>query len=399
MAATSTRKAKLPAGLRERHARGCASAEGKRCSCTPSYEALVTLGKVGERKRRTFATLEDAKTWRIRMLAAKTRQRLRAPSHTTLREASEAFIEGIRSGAIATRSGETYKPSAVRSYEQGLASHVLPDLGGRRLGDVTAADLQALVEELRGKGLSASTITNAFNPVQALYRRATQLGHVMHNPCRDVTLPTIRSQREHAADPADAALMIRALPERDQCAWALAFYAGLRLGELRALRWEDIDESAGLIHVQRSWDAREGEIDPKSFAGRRDVPIIAALRPFLTAQRVLCPWQPTGLALGITPSTPFSYNGLYRRSAKAWQATGFPRVTPHQARHSFASYLIAAGADVKAVTEIMGHASVRQSFDRYGHLLRDSHLNTVTKLDTLLRNSDTDGRLARIDGS
>ena len=194
-------------------------------------------------------------------------------------------MEGIRSGAIANRSGETYKRSAVRSYEQALSSHVLPDLGGMRLGDVTAADLQALVERLRGKGLSASTITNALNPVQALYRRATQLGHVMHNPCRDVSLPTIRSRREHAADPADAALMIRALPDRDQCAWALAFYGGLRLGELRALRWEDIDESAGLIHIQRSWDAREGEIEPKSFAGRRDVPIIAALRPFLTAQR------------------------------------------------------------------------------------------------------------------
>ena len=115
--------------------------------------------------------------------------------------------------------------------------------------------------------------------MQALYRRATQLGHVMHNPCRDVSLPTIRGRREHAADPDDAARMIRALPKKDQCVWAIAFYAGLRLGELRALRWEDIDETIGLIHVQRSWDAKEGEIETKSFAGRRDVPIIAALRP------------------------------------------------------------------------------------------------------------------------
>ena len=84
--------------------------------------------------------------------AAKTRQRLRSPARVTLREAAEAFMEGIRSGAIANRSGETYKPSAVRSYEQALASHVLPDPGGMRLGDVTAADLQALVERLRGEG-------------------------------------------------------------------------------------------------------------------------------------------------------------------------------------------------------------------------------------------------------
>ena len=85
-----------------------------------------------------------------------------------------------------------------------------------------------------------------------------------------------------------------------------------------------------------------------------------------------------------------------RYHAKAWEAAGFSRVTPHQARHSFASYLIAAGADVKVVTEIMGHARVRQSFDRYGHLLRDSHANMVSKLDALLMASDTESRVVQL---
>ena len=61
-----------------------------------------------------------------RTAAAKTRQRLRAPASVTLREASEKFLEGIRSGAIANRSGETYKPSAVRSYEQALRTTYCP---------------------------------------------------------------------------------------------------------------------------------------------------------------------------------------------------------------------------------------------------------------------------------
>jgi integrase len=394
----ATRPRKLPKGIRERHRRGCASRQvSRRCSCTPSYEVEVALGKSRERRRKTFATLDEAKAWQVGLLAAKTRQRLRAPARVTLREAAEEFLAGMQSGAIANRSGDTYKPSVIRSYDQALHLHVLPDLGGRRLGDVTTADLQDLVERLRRKKLSASTVANAINPVQAIYRRATQLGHVMHNPCRDVSLPTIRGRRDHAAEPEDAARMIQALPERDQCVWALAFYAGLRLGELRALRWDDINEKAGLIHVQRSWDVREGEIDPKSFAGTRSVPIIAALRPYLAAQRARCGWQPKGLALGKSERTPFSYNGLYRRSRTAWEAAKLPRVTPHQARHSFASYLIAAGADVKAVTEIMGHASVRQSFDRYGHLLRDSHATTVTKLDALLLAAAASSRVAQME--
>ena len=158
----------------------------------------------------------------------------------------------------------------------------------------------------------------------------------------------------------------------------------------------DIDEAAGLIHVQRL-GTRVKARSTEELRGRRDVPIIAALRRFSTAQRARCAWQPTGLALGSSKSAAVLLQRALPPLSEGVEATGFPRVTPHQARHSFASYLIAAGADVKAVTEIMGHASVRQSFDRYGHLLRDSHTNTVTKLDALLLASDTRGRVAQLE--
>ena len=397
MATETKSRAKVPTGIRERHQRSCASIASKaRCSCTPTFEALVTLGKTGERRRKTFATLADAKAWRVQMLAAKTHRRLRAPKSLTLREASERFVEGMRSGTIANRSGEPYKPSVIRSYEQALKRYVLPDLGGRRLGDVTSGDLQRLIERMRGEALSASTIRNALNPLQAIYRRAVTLGDVSHNPTRDVTLPVIRGRRMHGGDAADALRLIAAVPERDRCVWALAFFAGLRLGELRALRWSDVDEEKGVINVSRSWDDREGEIVTKSAAGERAIPIIASLRPHLAAQRERCPWWPDGLVLGNSAQEPFHYNGLYRRSETAWKAAGLERVTPHQARHSFASLLIASGADVKTVTDIMGHTSVRQSFDRYGHLFDDARTTTAARLDSLIAAADTASRLEQL---
>jgi len=63
------------------------------------------------------------------------------------------------------------------------------------------------------------------------------------------------------------------LRESDRAIWATALYAGLRRGELRALRWEDVDLGGGLIRVERGWDDREGPIGLKSKAGRRRVPI------------------------------------------------------------------------------------------------------------------------------
>ena len=165
---------------------------------------------------------------------------------------------------------------------------------------------------------------------------------------------------------------------------ALAFFAGLRLGELRALEWAGIDDCTNVIRVSRSWDDREGLIPVKRAAGEREITIISQLRPHLQNQRHRCSWQPDGLVLGRGATTPFHYNGLYYRSKKAWSEAGIARVTPHQARHSFASFLIAAGTDVKALTEIMGHTSVRQSFDRYGHLLSNSHATTASRLGAFL---------------
>ena len=75
--------------------------------------------------------------------------------------------------------------------------------------------------------------------------------------------------------------MIAAVPERDRPIWATAMYGGLRRGELRALRVEDIDLEQGLIRVERGWDPYEGEIKLKSNAGRRKVPISAVLRTLL----------------------------------------------------------------------------------------------------------------------
>ena len=72
--------------------------------------------------------------------------------------------------------------------------------------------------------------------------------------------------------------MLEALRADDRALWAMAFYAGLRYGELVALLWDDVDLATGVIHVRGGWDPVEGEIAPKSRRGRRDVPIPAVLR-------------------------------------------------------------------------------------------------------------------------
>ena len=119
------------------------------------------------------------------------------------------------------------------------------------------------------------------------------------NPTTGLELPAVEGRRERIASPAEAEALLAALPERDRAIWATAMYAGLRRGELLALRWEDVDLAAGVIHVERSWDAKEGVVAPKSRAARRTVPIAGVLREHLV-QHTLRSGRRGGLVFGTS---------------------------------------------------------------------------------------------------
>jgi integrase len=233
----------------------------------------------GRKLRQTFTNLAEAKAWRQDALSGVRRGVVRARASVTVREKAEALLDGMRDGTVRTRSGDVYKPSVVRSYESALRHHVVDDLGARRLSDVARRDVQGLVDRLLGAGLDASTIRNAIMPLRVIYRRALTRDEIVVNPTVGLELPAVRGRRERVASSGEAAALLAALPEGDRALWATALYAGLRLGELRALRVSDV--AGGAIRVERSWDALAGPVAPKSAAGVRDVPLPATLAAHL----------------------------------------------------------------------------------------------------------------------
>lgn len=109
-------------GISVRHARSCPAANERdaACRCKPTYQAHVWDRRAGKRIRKTFPTLAAAKVWRQDSVPALRRGTMRAPSQTTLRQAWEAWLTGVQDGTIRTRSGDIYKPSAIRGYEQAM---------------------------------------------------------------------------------------------------------------------------------------------------------------------------------------------------------------------------------------------------------------------------------------
>jgi integrase len=158
-----------------------------------------------------------------------------------------------------------------------------------KLSEIRRSDLQAFVDRLLNADHDPSTIRNTLMPVRAIFRRALVRGEVAINPTTGLELPAVRGRRDRIASPEEAATLLAALPE-DRTLWATAMYAGLRLGELLALDWSAVDLDAGLIHVRRSWDPKEGPVTPKSRAGIRSVPVPQVLRSHLVVHEG--PWRP-----------------------------------------------------------------------------------------------------------
>jgi integrase len=421
--------ARANAGIRVRHGRACLTRSGGRCSCVPSIEASVYSVRDGKKIRKTFTgkgALSSAKGWRADALHGLRRGTMRAPTSTSLREAAGELIAGMKDGSVRTRSGDPYKPSAIRSYEAALDQRVLPDLGAVKLSEIQRRDIQGLANRLLGIPLDASTIRNVLMPLRVIFRRALEDGLVAVNPTERLRLPAVRGRRDRIASPSEAATLIAAAPERDRALWATALYAGLRRGELMALRWEDVDLTKGVIRVERSWDLKAGPVDTKSRAGRRGVPIPVVLRDHLIEEKLRSGWS-EGLVFGRGPERPFNDSAVRRRAQTAWrrkrraravelaqaagldfdeldepardrflEQAGFEAIAWHQCRHTFASLMIAAGVNAKALSTYMGHSSITITLDRYGHLMPGNEDEAADLLDAYLERANTAARLAQV---
>ena len=389
---------RVPSGIRARHQKHCASRSGDACACRPSYEAGVYSKRDAKKVRKTFSSLAEAKRWVTEQKKGRDDGTLRAPARITLDDAAAQFLKLAESGAIRTRSGDHYKPGTIRSYATSLKLHVLPRMGATRLSEVTRGQLQRLVAAWQQENQSAGTIQNTLNAIRALYANADLLtsGAVPINPTRDLRLPARRGKRDRVASVDEAAALLQALLPVDRALWATAFYAGLRRGELRGLAWENVDLAAGTIAVVRSWDDKAGEIAPKSRSGIRSVPMTSALRDFLTEHRMIT-GRSEGLVFGKNASEPFTTTTIRNRANRQWEKADLLRIGLHEARHTFASYLLAAGVDFKTMSVYMGHSSVATTMDLYAHLMPEAQADTVSLIDAYMERAGTASRIAALD--
>jgi integrase len=202
-------------------------------------------------------------------------------------------------------------------------------------------------------------------------------------------------------------LACRALKPRWLAFLLVSFGGGLRWGEATALTRGDIDWRRGRIHVQRTWSESGGRIERCKDGEDRWVTVpastLAALRAHCEAmdlEATLHHWTPEQRQL-VFPNTAGRITRYGAFLELVWQPllrqTALPYRKPHAMRHSYATWLLEAGADIRWVKDQMGHASIAETEGTYGHLVREHHERDVDALDVGFRSAlgpddDEEGR-------
>jgi len=256
---------------------------------------------------------------------------------------------------------------------------------------IDADDLASVLNGMRRDGLSEWTRTHVFRVMFGVFSLAVRRGYVTKNPLdglADGERPTQKNAREVRVlvDAELAGLIAAGGSERWRAALGLAAYAGLRIGEIRALTWGDIDLDSSTLAVSRSALSDGTCKAPKTEAGVRRVTILPELRRLLVAWKLRSPFSgPRDLILCGADGKPVAPENCRRALAAAKRRAGLiggsERLSWHSLRHSYLSTLIGMGLPVTTAARLMGHTDPSFTLRCYARDARDDEAVTADVLE------------------
>lgn len=292
------------------------------------------------------------------------------------------------------------KESTYARYWHSMHGHLIPGLGRLRLNNLSETDVQQFLNSLTSdsKPLAVSTIRALFTLLRACLDKARQLGYC-NVLLEQVKLPKQPAPKCRVLTLDEQARLEQRLQEGDYSTQGIfiSLYTGLRVGELCALKWEDIDLERLVLRVrstvQRIKDVEQQhgrktkltEGMPKSDTSSRDIPLAGFMverirtlrdnRPFPDCPYVLC--GKSGASI-----EPRTYQYRFQKLMKELDIEG---VTFHTLRHTFATRSVEVGFDIKSLSEILGHSGADVTIRRYIHSLEEQKRRNMGLLESIYR--------------
>jgi integrase len=330
----------------------------------------------GKQKAKTFGTKREASAWLAEVESAKNKGSYVDPraGRIPFREYAEQYL-----------AAQVLRPSSVLLYEGHLRNHVYPVIGDRPLSAVRRSDIQALVKRL-SDGLAPSTTKTVYGIVATVFRSAVRDRLLTHSPCEKISTPKVAPREVYTFTPSEVVRLSEAVPDRYRALILTAAGTGLRQGEVFGLRLSRINFLRKTLTVDAQVVMLGSKVTlgpPKTEASVRTVPmpdfVVEALAQHLAKYPVT---EPDGLVFTTATGLPIPRNRFHENAwAPALAKAGLPKGSRfHGLRHTYASLLIAANQSPKVIQTRLGHATITETMDTYGHLYPHSEDDTRAAL-------------------
>ncbi|WP_339911295.1 site-specific integrase [Symmachiella dynata] len=289
-----------------------------------------------------------------------------------------------------TERSSKLRPRTQRAYRSAINQHVLPAIGKLRLANVKPLHIDRIYRNLEanGKHATACVVRNVLRPA---FRKARRLGVIATDPTADVDSPKADGKPRVTWTPEQAETFLMAIKEsRDYALYCVAITTGMRLGELCALRWENVRmDEAELDVVGTIGSPGDAELvgPPKTESSRRTVAMPAAAVDALHERRK----QNLAEGNGASPWAFCALRGgnlwpgdIRERKDALMTAAGVPVIRLHDIRHFMPTVMLSQDANPKIVSKSLGHKSVQTTLDIYSHVDK-SHLRALSdRMDSIM---------------
>lgn len=275
------------------------------------------------------------------------------------------------------------KPSTYACYLTMIEKHIQGKLGAVQVSELTNKMVEDFINDRQKQGLSAGTVRLLLFLLKSVIQTGEEMG-IQPAETLYLKLPRQAGKRKEIMEWEDFHKMVCYLLTSRKCfdlGLLISLGTGIRVGELCGMRWEDIDLNAGILRVRRTVsrirNVDEGQADsggktvlqigtPKTGSSVRDIPLSRFLTERLRERFYERRFSPqtyvlTGSGRVMEPRS------VQRRFKNLLRRCGIQPVSVHSLRHSFASKWIEQGFDSKALSEILGHSSVKITMDIYVH--------------------------------
>lgn len=289
------------------------------------------------------------------------------------------------------------KPSVkVRTYERYaliINKHISTDIGKCEIAELSALVLQNFITKLlengnckTGNGLSANSVNAVISVLQSSLQTAHMIGVANEYTADKIKRPKITERPIECFSIKEQKQIEQAVlnGKKDKLyGILLCLYSGLRIGELIALQWNDIDLTKGILTISKSChDGKDGLIidEPKTANSRRLIPLPKQLLPILKGIK-----KKSDSSFVVSSNGSFVSVRSYQRSFELLlKKLKIPHKGFHSLRHTFATRAIECGMDVKTLSEILGHKNPTVTLNRYTHSLMEHKQDMMNKLGKLL---------------